>query len=155
MPRPHQRIATLAAVASTLVALVAAPAVAGGRPFFTSLTGANEAPGPGDPDGTGTAQLWLNPGQGTVCFELSVRDITLPTTGAHIHRAPAGDPGPIVVHLTAPDATGASEGCTTGVPRTLIQEIIRDPEQFYVNVHTLPGFGPGAVRGQLDRSSTH
>ena len=24
-----------------------------------------------------------------------------------------------------------------------------EPEDYYVNVHTLPDFGPGAVRGQL------
>ena len=32
----------------------------GGRPFEVTLTGAAEVPGPGDPDGTGTATLSLN-----------------------------------------------------------------------------------------------
>ena len=122
----------------------------GGRRFTVELTGAQEAPGPGDPDGTGLAVLRLNPGQGQVCFDISVENITLPATAAHIHEAPAGSPGPVVVPLTAPDESGSSSGCVE-VDREEILEIIRQPEDYYVNVHTLPDFGPGAVRGQLSR----
>jgi hypothetical protein len=122
----------------------------GGRRFTVVLTGAEEAPGPGDPDGIGLAVLRLNPGQGQVCFDIRVENITLPTTGAHIHEAPAGSPGPIVVPLTAPDESGSSRGCVEA-DREEILEIIRQPEDYYVNVHTLPDFGPGAVRGQLSR----
>ena len=35
-----------------------------GRPFSVSMNGAAEVPGPGDPDGTGRAQLRVNPGTG-------------------------------------------------------------------------------------------
>src|SRR5215211_4437604 len=80
----------------------------GGRPFTTTLTGAAERPGPGDPDGSGTASLRLNPGQEEICFELSVSNITLPATGAHIHVGPTTDPGPVVVPLTPPGASGTS-----------------------------------------------
>src|SRR5919106_6422267 len=52
------------------------PSVAtGGRAFTTTLTGAAEVPGPGDPDGSGTAELTLNPGLGEVCFVLEVTGI--------------------------------------------------------------------------------
>ena len=121
----------------------------GGRPFTISLSGANEAPGPGDPDGRGTAQLWLNPGLSQVCFELSVSNIALPATGAHIHKAPAGAPGSVVVPLTAPDASGTSSGCVSA-DRDLIVDILVHPEEYYVNVHSTE-FRPGAVRGQLSR----
>jgi CHRD domain len=120
----------------------------GGRKFTVVLTGAEEAPGPGDPDGIGFATLRLNPGTGQVCFDIRVENITLPATGAHIHEAPAGSPGPIVVPLTAPDESGSSSGCVEA-DREEILEIIREPEEYYINVHTLPDFGPGAVRGQL------
>lgn len=123
----------------------------GGRALRAELLGANEAPGPGDPDGTGTALITLNQGQGTVCFELSVENITLPATGAHIHVAPVGEPGPIVVPLTPPGTDGTSSGCVENVDRGLIKAIRKDPAAYYVNVHTLPGFGLGAVRGQLTR----
>ncbi len=44
---------------------------AGGRPLSTTLSGAAEVPGPGDPDGRGRASLTINPGQGEICYELS------------------------------------------------------------------------------------
>ena len=123
----------------------------GGRSFTTTLTGAAEAPGPGDPDGSGTATITLNHGQGEVCWEINVSGITLPATAAHIHVAPAGEPGPVVVPLSAPDASGSSSGCLGGVSQDLIKAIIQNPEAYYVNVHTLPLYGAGALRGQLSK----
>lgn len=119
----------------------------GGRPLETTLTGAAEAPGPGDPDGTGTARLTLNPGKGEICFELTVANIA-PATAAHIHEAPAGTAGPVVVGLTAP-TSGTSEGCRSVDPE-LVREIMKDPSAYYVNVHNAPYPG-GAVRGQLSK----
>jgi hypothetical protein len=120
----------------------------GGRPFSTTLAGAAEAPGPGDPDGSGTAFLTLNPGQGEVCFELTVSGIA-PATAAHIHVAPAGVPGPVVVPL-APPTSGSSSGCVSGVSRDLIKAIIQSPESYYVNVHNAD-HPAGALRGQLSK----
>ena len=65
------------------------------------MTGAAEAPGPGDPDGSGTALLRLDPGQEEICYELTVSNIA-PATAAHIHVAPVGEPGPVVVPLVPP-----------------------------------------------------
>ena len=134
----------------TVLALTSV-AADGGRKFTTTLTGAAEVPGPGDPDGSGTATIWLNHGQGRVCFEITVSDITLPATGAHIHVGTADVAGPVVVGLTPPDASGSSSGCVEGVSRELINNIIQNPEQYYVNVHTLPLYAAGAVRGQLSK----
>ena len=120
----------------------------GGRPFSTVLLGANEAPGPGDPDGSGTAHLTLNPGQGEVCFDISVTGIVLPGTGAHIHEAPVATPGPIRVHLTPPDSTGHSSGCVEDVSSERIMDIMKNPENYYVNVHNSE-YPAGALRGQL------
>jgi len=134
-----------------ILAVLALTSIAadGGRKFNVKLTGAAEAPGPGDPDGSGRAKLRLNVGQGEVCFKLKVSAIALPATGAHIHKAPAGAPGPVVVPLTPPDASGSSRGCVA-VDRQLIKDIIRNPEEYYVNVHSTE-FQPGAVRGQLSK----
>jgi hypothetical protein len=57
---------------------------AGGRPLSTTMTGGEEVPGPGDPDGSGEAFITLNHGSGEVCFQLTVSDIA-PATAAHIH----------------------------------------------------------------------
>lgn len=136
-------------IALTVLSL-ASLAADGGRKFTTTLTGAAEVPGPGDPDGSGTATITLNYGQSQVCWEIHVEDITLPATGAHIHVGTATEAGPVVVHLTPPDATGHSSGCTTA-DRALIKAIIQNPENYYVNVHTLPLYAAGAVRGQLSK----
>ncbi|MGH3035474.1 MAG: CHRD domain-containing protein [Gaiellaceae bacterium] len=137
------------------VGLVAVPALAddGGRPFTTALTGAAEAPGPGDPNASGTASLRLNPGQGEVCFDLSWADIDGEVFAAHIHVAPAGSPGPIVVPLFTGSfvGTGNLSDCVEGVDRGLIRVIIQNPEAYYVNVHSRPNFPGGAIRGQLSR----
>ncbi len=136
-----------ATAAATLAAPASASASEGGRRFTVQLTGAAERPGPGDPDGAGTATLRINPGQGQICYTITVRNID-PATAAHIHRAPPTQAGPVVVPLEAP-AAGSSEACVT-VERSLAMEIIRNPGNFYVNVHNA-AFKPGAVRGQLSR----
>ena len=134
------------AAAAALTPAVAA-AQEGGRPFTVQMTGAAERPGPGDPDGAGTATFRVNAGQSRVCYTLSVGNIA-PATAAHVHRAPPTAAGPVVIPLTAP-ADGSSEGCAE-VTRALAQELIQSPGAFYVNVHNAP-FPGGAVRGQLGR----
>jgi len=132
----------------SLVAVFSATAMgAGGRPMVVSMTGAQEAPGPGDPDGTGTAWFWINPGQGEVCYVLEVENIA-PATASHIHVAPAGVPGPIVIPLNPP-TSGSSSGCAEA-DRSLLVDILVNPSAYYVNVHNAD-FPPGAVRGQLSR----
>src|SRR5215216_3244180 len=138
-------------IALTVLALTSV-AANGGRTFTTTLTGAAEVnaegvPNQGDPDGSGTATITLNYGQGTICWEISVSGITLPATAAHIHEAQVTAPGPVVVPLSAPDASGFSSGCTTA-DRELIKDIIQHPEEYYVNVHNAD-YQSGALRGQL------
>ncbi|MEX0787197.1 MAG: CHRD domain-containing protein [Anaerolineales bacterium] len=124
---------------------VAAADSGGGAPRVTTLSGAEEVPA-ADPDGTGFASITLNVGQQRVCWELSVSDIA-PATAAHIHAAPVGVNGPVIVPLSPP-TTGTSSGCLENVNPMLIQAIIDHPEQYYVNVHNAE-FPGGAVRGQL------
>lgn len=132
---------------AAVAALLGTSAIAqtGGRPLSTDLTGAEEVPGPGDPDGSGTARITVNPGKGQVCYTLRVRNIA-PATGAHIHEAPEGEAGPIVVPLDPP-TNGSSSGCAS-VSRELAMEILKNPSDYYVNVHNAE-YRPGAVRGQL------
>ena len=144
----HRRtITTLIGVATLAMTLALAPTAQAITRFTLTMTGADERPGPGDPDGSGTAFITINRGLGEVCWEIEVTDITLSSIGAHIHIAPVTDPGPIVVHLTAPDATGMSSGCTTVDP-ALAKAIAKDPAAYYVNVHTTD-FPGGALRAQL------
>jgi CHRD domain-containing protein len=111
----------------------------------TPLTGAEEFPGPGDPDGSGSATLRLNPGLEQICYNLTVSDIA-PATSAHIHIGAAGTAGPVVVGLEPP-TDGSSSGCASA-DRDLIKNILKNPSDYYVNVHNAV-YPAGAVRGQL------
>jgi CHRD domain len=135
-------------VAVTMIAAGdAAPASAHHRrrSVSTIMTGAKEAPNPGDRDGLGVAAVVVNVRLRRVCYLIAVTGIR-PATMAHIHRGAVGAAGPIVVTLNAP-TNGRSTGCVR-VRRALAAEIAHAPHRFYVNVHNRP-FGAGAVRGQL------
>ena len=85
------------------------------------------------------------------------RHYTLRSEEPHIHAAPVGEPGGIVVGLETPDPR-TSHGCITAVPddqntvdtltESELAAIVADPSAFYVNVHNTP-FPAGAIRGQL------
>lgn len=105
------------------------------------LVGGNEVPGPGDPDGWGLADVWVD---GTeVCWKITVKAVD-PIAAAHIHAGPAGVSGPVVVPLEP-----SNKGCTD-TTRRIARFIRQHPQEFYVNVHnaTHPA---GALRGQLRR----
>ena len=122
----------------------------GGRPFTTTLNGANEVPPAATSDLTGTAKVTINLGQHEVCWDL---DYTTSQTvvAAHIHHGAAGVAGPIVFGFFNPpaSATVVNNGCREGDP-VLLRNIVDNPGDYYVNVHTTihPG---GAGRGQLTK----
>jgi hypothetical protein len=137
-------IAGAAAVAMLGTTAVVAQENSGKR-FTVTLEGDQEVPNMGDPDGTGRATIRINPGQGQLCYTLRVAGID-PATAAHVHEAPAGVAGPPIVHLTPP-TNGTSQGCVP-IGKEQAMEILRDPEEYYVNVHNAE-FPSGALRGQL------
>ena len=137
-----------------IVALFIALVVSGGtvaansgRQLSTTLSGAAEVPGPGDPDGRGTASVTVNIGQSVVCYRLRVANIA-PAVAAHIHAGTASVSGPVVMGLAAPTG-GQSNGCVS-VSRELAKDILTNPASYYVNVHN-PAYPAGAVRGQLSK----
>ena len=114
--------------------------------LFVSMSGIQEIPGPGDPDGNGTVEIRVVPTTGSVCWNLYARQIE-PATAAHIHRGVAGSAGPPVLTLTTPDGNGRSQGCAT-VDQQVAREMSVAAQNFYVNVHNAP-HPQGAIRGQL------
>lgn len=94
--------------------------------------------------GSGTATVTIRIGMSRLCSTLTVNGV-MDVTVAHIHRVSTGA---IVVPLTAP-TTGTASGCTT-VEKALLQEIVRNPDAFYVNVHTT-AFTNGQVQGTLSK----
>jgi hypothetical protein len=111
---------------------------------FTRLTGAQEVPGPGDPDGRGFGLIRANTKDGTICYNLFVRRID-PATAAHIHEGERGEAGPVVQDLEPP-TDGYSSGCVENP--MLAEEIAENPSNYYLNVHNNL-YPAGAVRGQL------
>lgn len=139
-----RRVTTMG-LAALVVLGTAVPASAGGRPLTADLSAEQEVGQPGDPGATGVASLELNQGLGEICFEIVVEGTSAPILAGHIHAAPAGQNGPVVVSFDWP-ATGGV-GCVD-VDRALVKDIRQHPDEYYVNVHnaTAP---PGAARGQL------
>ena len=140
-------------IAATAVALASCVTGPGQQRavLAVTMTGLQEVPGPGDPDGTGTAEIRVDPRQAQVCWDLYARDVGTATM-AHIHRGAEGVAGPPVVTLTTPGADGHSQGCLTVDP-ALAAALATRAHEFYVNVHSTANPG-GAIRGQLRGGST-
>jgi hypothetical protein len=151
-------IGVAVAVLGATATLSTSAAYGGGPRLSSDLNGAAVVPGPGDPDGTGRADIRIRAARGEVCYEVSVEKIT-PSTWAAIHHAPAGAVGPEVVYMIPPSPEvvlstgevigGYTSGCTY-VDRAVAKDILRHPDQYYVNVQNA-GFLDGAVRGQLGK----
>ena len=140
----------IAAIALAILAVaVTGSASAGGRSLHADLSGSNEVPpvSTGDPNGSGTADLTLNQGQGRICLDVETQNISTPIL-QHIHKGVAGTNGPIVVDFT-PLLAGGGDGCVSA-PRALVKDIRKNPEEYYFNVHSTE-FPGGAVRGQLEK----
>ena len=137
--------ALLAALALVGVVTLASPAAAETRVITVLMTGEEERPLPGDPDGIGVSRFVFDTRLDRVCYVLYAVGI-VPASAAHIHVAPVGSPGPIVIGLIPP-TNGRSAGCTTDPD---VDAIVANPANYYVNFHNLP-FPGGALRGQLGR----
>jgi CHRD domain len=127
----------------------AAFAIAANTKLDANLSGAKEVPGPGDANGTGSAEITLKPGAGRVCFELRFSKIGRPLAG-HIHKGGKNVAGPIKVPLFGKPSGVSSpfEGCAKNVAQGLINQIADRPGGWYVNLHN-SAFPDGAIRGQL------
>ena len=157
----RNRVPAAVVLAAALVfglAVLAAPAAAAAgkvTQLAATLNGANEFPGPGDPDGSGRAFVSLTGDK--ACFVLEWSRISAPTA-AHIHAGRPGVAGDVVVlffqpglnAVSLPDSLDSVAGCV-GVDPAVAEKIAKQPRDYYVNIHTAD-FAPGAIRGQLHRS---
>jgi hypothetical protein len=115
--------------------------------LHSTMIGANEVPGPGDPNASGSTVVVLNATTGMVCYTIKVQGISSPLTAGHIHVGPAGVAGPVVIPFPLIGGNNSFAGCTKA-DKMLVQAIINNPGGYYTNVHNAQ-FPGGVIRGQL------
>lgn len=153
----------------TVAALIALGGVALGQKgnsfatadFVAELSGDNEVP-PVSTDATGEAKFTVDGNE--VHFELEVEDgeNVFGAAGAHIHCAPEGANGPVVVFLAGAvpggfdgdievKATFDGDNIVNTVCGATIAELVESMESgdAYVNVHSTQNPG-GEIRGQIE-----
>jgi hypothetical protein len=138
--------------------------------FSATLAPSNEVPPVGGTEsaGHGAVQVQfdltrdasgaITAATGTFYFQLSGYPPGTTIVGAHIHPAPAGMNGPVIISTGLATANtrvlenGSGEFTFRGVfsDPTIVQQIINNPAAFYFNVHSTTN-PSGFSRGQLVR----
>jgi len=155
--RGRSFLAILAALTLLLSVSVTATAAADMRAgvFRLTLMGDQEATATcappsicGDPDAVAQMILIVNPARDSVCFLTKWTNIDGTVVAAHIHLAPAGVPGGVVVPLFSGAFEGSDmlRGCMPA--NGLAGAILANPAAYYANIHSTV-YPAGAVRAQL------
>ncbi|HEX6491279.1 MAG TPA: CHRD domain-containing protein [Gaiellaceae bacterium] len=154
-----KKAAPATSAATTTAATTTAPSTTGtaskAYKLTATLTTAQAVPKPKGASGASgsfSATITLHGKIGTLAWHLSFAHLSGPATMAHVHLAPPGRPGPIVIPLCAPckpNASGSFQG-PIGGNVALLHALIGGGA--YVNVHTK--LNPqGEIRGQLKATS--
>lgn len=136
------------AAAALLVVTTAGPALADQVRIIGSGSGAEEVPDPGENDATVEGDFTIDTETGAITYTVPVAGNDEDVAAAHIHRAPPGQAGDIVVTLD-PAAINAGSQATTTADSKLAGEIAESPGEFYLNVHST-SFPKGFARAQLE-----
>jgi CHRD domain len=149
-----------------------APSASAPLVFSAQLFPANEVPAITGTESTGhgAVQVQFNvtrdasgaitAATATFYFQLTGYPAGTTIQGAHIHPAPAGVNGPVIIStgltatntVTLPSGTGDFTFSDIPVDPALAQQILNNPSVFYFNVHS-PSNPGGFSRGQLQRVS--
>jgi CHRD domain-containing protein len=156
MRRNRQILAFLAALALLLTMAVSASAADRRVGVLRlTLTGDQEATPTcappavcGDPDAVAQMILIVNPTRDTVCFLTKWSGIDGTVVAAHIHLAPVGVPGAVVVPLFSGTFKGTDMTRACVSANGLAAAILANPSAYYVNIHSTV-YPAGAVRTQL------
>jgi predicted secreted protein len=139
----------LGAIVSPELKVVAAPVTSSTTYLLASLLGANVVPTPGDPDGAGSAGVYVYSGvSNDVCWTVNLTGIDA-VTGAQLHSGAAGVNGPVVIDMGL-----AGSACAAGpLDAALVLDIAANPSNYYINIDTA-SYPGGALRGQLVNNAT-
>ena len=119
--------------------------VTSGTPFEAHLAGAHVVP-PLPAPALGTGYFNLNAAETDLMYHITVEisALTGDITNAHIHRAPRGASGGVVVPLTF--IGGTASGTWSGLTPQDVDDLMSG--NLYVNIHTA-AHGSGEIRGQI------
>lgn len=153
-----------ASAVALAIATVVLPSDAKASSIATAtLSGAGQVP-PVSTPATGAATVTYDSGPDTLTYQVAYLDLTTPLADGHIHIAPAGSNGPVVVRFENLPL-GATSGTFAGVAEsadltgalgltTIAQVAARiEAGEAYVNLHPA-GFPAGEIRGQSAVVST-
>ncbi len=142
-------VQAIAAAALIAVGMANAGAAAKTTKLKAQLTNGQEIPHVKAMGGTGrfTATLTRKATGGTLKWRLTFSHLTGKPFAAHIHKAPRGKPGPILISLCGP-CTSPVTG-TSPVTTAEITAILKG--KTYVNVHTAKNKN-GEIRGQITKA---
>ena len=138
-----RRIAVLIAA----LVLAGCASMSGPQPTQVRLTGEQEVP-PVKTSGSGTGTITVGDDK-SVTAKITTQGV-VGAFAAHIHEAPAGSNGPVIVPM---EKTGENEWSTKGGAKlTDAQYESYKAGRLYFNVHT-PQNKAGEVRGQIQPAS--
>jgi hypothetical protein len=115
--------------------------------FHANLSGGQEAP-PNASPGTGFADAVLDTSTNILSFTTTWSGLTTPTVDGHIHRAPVGVSGPIIIPFAGIPLGDTFGTYSNNFVLTAAQVTDLMAGLHYVNIHTTQ-FRPGEIRGQL------
>jgi hypothetical protein len=140
-PMKHSWLPLGAAMVLALTTYVAYPGHAAAGDVKVTLTGAQETP-PVKSPGTGMGTIAVH---ADMSVHGSVTTKGIDGTAAHIHEAPVGKSGPVVVPL---EKKGDTYTVPEGAKLTDAQFASYKAGKLYVNVHTA-AHPDGEIRGQI------
>lgn len=165
------RVGACLAFLSSMLLITALPSTAAAYPdersyqqeAFSIGLFPEEVVGGGDYGGRGFARLTFDEADERACYLIVWRGLEGRVTAAHLHYAPRGVNGPHAIDFFNGERfdgdRDGSRGCVRVTDdrherggmsaREKIRDIIDNPEDFYVNVHSTR-HPDGALRGQLD-----
>jgi hypothetical protein len=145
-------------LALAVIAVVGYPAVTSAGPngsgngtncsLMAQLDGANEVP-PRATAAFGHTEIKIR-NDATLEFRTHIVNDGATFTAGHVHSAPVGVNGPVVVPLFSGSVSDdqIKAGGEIAIDAALAEAICASPDQYYVNYHTTQ-FPGGVIRGQL------
>ncbi len=116
-----------------------------GEQITVTMSGDQEVP-PVMTAGTGTANIAVNFETGVMVGMVTFSGLSGPATLAHIHEAPIGENGNVVIGLEPPAAPSGVIIVSATLSSQLLDALMNN--ELYFNIHTMLNQG-GEIRGQI------